>query len=184
MLLKEFKDVFVWTYKDLKNIIPKLIQHKIELDTSIPPTHQARYILNLNYVVVVKHDISKLLVVRFIQPIEEATWLSPIVVVPKKNGKLKICVDFKKLNKATKKYPYPLLFSNEVLNTIARYEAYSFLDGYSRYHQISITPEDRYKTTFVTDWGAFIWMVMPFGVKNGPPTFQRVVSKAFKKYLD
>jgi hypothetical protein len=56
--------------------------------------------------------------------------------------------------------------------------------GMKRYHQISITPEDRYKITFVTNWGAFIWMVMPFGVKNGPPTFQRVVSKAFKKYLD
>jgi hypothetical protein len=56
------------------------------------------------------------------------------VVVPKKNGKLKICVDFKKLNKATKKYPYPLPFSNEVLNIVAQYETYSFLDGYSGYH--------------------------------------------------
>jgi hypothetical protein len=81
MLLKEFKDVFPWTYKDLKGITPKLIQHKIELDTSIPPTHQARYRLNFNYVVIVKQDIDKLLTVGFIQPEEEATWLSPIVVV-------------------------------------------------------------------------------------------------------
>ncbi len=58
--------------------------------------------------VVVKEDIDKLLVVRFIQPMKEATWLSPIVVVLKKNGNLRICVDFKKLNKATKKDPYPL----------------------------------------------------------------------------
>ncbi len=65
-----------------------------------------------------------LLATRFIQPIEEATWLSPIVVVLKKNGKLIICVDFKKLTKATKKYPYPLPFFDEVLNTIARYEVY------------------------------------------------------------
>jgi hypothetical protein len=56
----------------------------------------------------------------------EATWLSPIMVVPKKNGKLKICVDFKKLNKATKKNPYLLPFSDEVLNIIIRYETYSF----------------------------------------------------------
>ncbi len=55
--------------------------------------------MNPNYVVVIKQDIDKLLVVGFIQPIKEATWLSPIVIVPKKNGKLKICVDFKKLNK-------------------------------------------------------------------------------------
>ncbi len=56
------------------------------------------------------------------------------MVVLKKNGKLKICVDFKKLNKATKKDPYPLPFSNEVLNTIVGYEGYPFLDGYSGYH--------------------------------------------------
>ncbi len=151
----------------MKNIPPKLTQYRIELNTSIPPTHQARYILNLSYAVVVKHDIDKLLVVGFIQPIKEATWFSPIVVVPKKNGKLKICVDFKKLNKATKKYLYPLPFSNEILNMIARYESYSFLDGYLRYHQIFIIPEDRYKITFVINWGAFVWMVMSFGVKNG-----------------
>ncbi len=71
--------------------------------------------------------------------------------VPKKNGKLKFCVDFKKLNKATKKNPYPLPFFDEVLNIVAGYEAYSFLDGYSRYHHISIAFKDRYKITFVTD---------------------------------
>jgi hypothetical protein len=75
---------------------------------------------------------------------------------PKKNGKLRICVDFRKFNKATKKNPYPLPFFDEVLNIVVRYEAYSFLDGYSRYHQIFIAPKDRYKTTFVTDWGAFV----------------------------
>jgi hypothetical protein len=63
--------------------------------------------------------------------VEKATWLSPIVIIPKKNGKLKICIDFKKLNVATKKDPYPLLFTDEVLNIVAGYEAYSFLDGYS-----------------------------------------------------
>jgi hypothetical protein len=93
------------------------------------------------------------------------------VVVPRNNDKLKICVDFKKFNKATIKDPYPLPFSDEVLNTIIRYEAYSFIDGFSSYHQIFIALENRYKTTFVTNWGAFVWMVMQFGVKNGPPTF-------------
>jgi hypothetical protein len=77
-LLKEFKDVFAWTYKDMKGIPPKLVQHIIELGTSTPPTHQASYILNPNYVVIVKHDIYKLLATRFIKPVEEATWLSPI----------------------------------------------------------------------------------------------------------
>jgi hypothetical protein len=106
------------------------------------------------------------------------------VVVLNKNGKLKICVDFKKLNKVTKKNPYPLPFFNEVLNIVTRYETYSFLDGYLGYHQIFITHDDRYKITFVIDWGAFVWMVIPFGVKNGPPTFQREVSIAFRDYLN
>jgi hypothetical protein len=72
------------------------------------------------------------------------------MVVPQKNGNLKIYIDFKKLNVATKKDPYPLPFTDEVLNTIAGYEAYSFLYGYSKYHQNFIVPEDKYKITFVT----------------------------------
>jgi hypothetical protein len=71
-----------------------------------------------------------------------------------------------------------------MLNTIAWYGAYSFLYGYSRYHQISIAPKDIYRITFVTDYGAFIWKVMLFGVKNGPPTYQRVVIKTLREYLD
>jgi hypothetical protein len=88
-----------------------------------------------------------LLAAKFIQYVQEATWLSPIVVVPKKNGKLKICIDFKNLNVATKKDPYPLPF------TVARYETYSFLNEYLRYHQIFITLKDKYKITFITGWG-------------------------------
>ncbi len=68
-----------------------------------------------------------MLVVGFIQSIEEATWLSHIVVIPKKNGKQKIYIDFKKLNAATKKDPYVLPFTNEMLNTIVGYEAHFFL---------------------------------------------------------
>jgi hypothetical protein len=73
------------------------------------------------------------------------------VVVPRKNGKLKIYIDFKKLNVATKKDPYPLPFINKVLNTLARYETYSFLDRYSRYHHISIVPKDKYKIAIAID---------------------------------
>ncbi len=130
-LLNEFKDVFAWTYKDLKGIPPELTQHRIELDTTISPPHQAMYRLNPNYATMAKQDIDKLLAVGFIEYVEEAIWLSPIVVIPKKNGKLRIFIDFRKLNVATKKDPYPLPFIDEMLNTIPRYEAYSFLDGCS-----------------------------------------------------
>jgi len=77
--------------------------------------------------------------------------LSPIVIVPKKNGNLWICIDFIKLNATTKNDPYPLTFTYEVLNTNSRYETYSFLDGYLGYPQIPIILKDRYKIAFVID---------------------------------
>ncbi len=104
-LLKVFKDIFAWTYKDLEGIPLDIVQHQIELNTSIPLVHQVKYWLNFNYVPIIKHDIDKLLVASFIKHVEEATWLSPIIVMCRKNEKLKICVDFKKLNATTKKYP-------------------------------------------------------------------------------
>jgi hypothetical protein len=133
-LLKEFKDIFIWTYKDLKGIPPDITQHRIELDTLIPPTHQTRYRLNPNYATILKQNVDKLLVAGFIKHVEEATWLSPIIVVLKKNGKIRIYVDFRKFNLATKKDPYPLPFTNGVINTIARHEVYTFLDGFSKCH--------------------------------------------------
>jgi hypothetical protein len=92
-------------------------------------------------------------------------------------------VDFRRFNKASKMDPYPLSFTDEVLDSVAGNKMYSFLDGFSRYHQIKIAPEDRYKTAFITDWGAFVWVVMPFGSKNAQPTYQRAVNQAFKEYL-
>jgi len=101
---------------------------------------------------------------------EEANLLSPIVIILKKN-KFKICMDFRWFNATTKKNPYPLLFIEEVLDKMVGHEVYSFLDGFFGYHQIMITLKDRYKTTFIIDFGAFIWVVMPFGLKNVPPTY-------------
>jgi hypothetical protein len=121
------------------------------LDTIIPLAHEFKYILYPNYATIVKQDIDKLLVVGFIEFVEETTWLSPIVIIPKKNGKLKICIDSIKLDATTKKDPYLLLFIDEALSIVAGYEACFFLDGYSRYHQISIVQEDKYKIAFVID---------------------------------
>ncbi len=83
-----------------------------------------------------------MLVVDFIKPVKEAIWLSPIVILLKKNGKFRICVEFKKLNATTKKDPYPLHCIDEVINIVNGHEVYTFLDGFSRYHQISIALED------------------------------------------
>jgi len=93
-------------------------------------------------------------------------------------------VDFRKFNEGTKKDPYLLPFTNEVINTIVGHEVYTFFDSFSRYHQISIAPKGQYKIAFVIDWGAFVSVRMPFEVKNGPPTYQRVIAKAFHEYID
>ncbi len=79
--IEKIQNVFVWVYKDLKGIPPHLVQHWIEFNTNIPTSHQARYRMNSDYVVVVKQDLDKFLAIGFIAPMEEATWHSPIVVV-------------------------------------------------------------------------------------------------------
>jgi hypothetical protein len=69
------------------------------------------------------------------------------------------------------------------LDEVAKHEVYSFLDGFFGYHQIMITPKSRYKIVFIIDWGVFIGIVMPFGLKNAPPTYQHVMNTTFKDYL-
>ncbi len=123
-LLKEFKDIFAWTNKDLKGIPHDMAQHQIKLDTLIPLVHQARYRLNPNYATIVQHDIDKLFATSFIKRVEEAIWLSPKVIVPKKDGKFRICVNFRKFNVVTKKDPYQLPFTKEVINIVAGHEVY------------------------------------------------------------
>jgi hypothetical protein len=90
-LLKEYKDVFVLTYKDLRGIPPHLA-HQFEFNTNIPVSHQTQYQMNSNYVAVIKQNLDKLLAMGFITRVEQVTWLSPIMVVSKKNGKLRICM--------------------------------------------------------------------------------------------
>jgi hypothetical protein len=155
-LFKEFIDIFAFSYKDLRGIPEHIATHRIDLDPTISPSHQARYRMNPNYAKAVKDDLERLLTAGFIMPVDQATWLSPILVVPKKNGKLRICVEFRRLNTATKKDPYPLPFTDEVLDTVIGHEAYSFIDCFSGYHQVRIHPDDRSKTAFITEWGAYV----------------------------
>ncbi len=93
-LLKDYKDNFAWNYLDLKGIPPWIVQHHIELDTTIPLAHEVKYQMNPNYATIIKQDLDKLLNVGFITPIERASWLSPIVVVLKKNEKFWIFMNF------------------------------------------------------------------------------------------
>eukprot|EP00253_Pinus_taeda_P013985 PITA_13985 len=107
----------------------------------------------------------------------------PLVLVPKKNGKWRICVDYRELNKATKKDHFPLPFIDQVLDGLVGKRFLSFLDGFSEYNQIQISLEDQDNTTFTCPWGTFAYRVLPFGLCNAPATFQRVVLSIFAELV-
>ena len=128
----------------------------------------------------VQKEIARLLEAGLIFPVDNSSWCAPIVVSVKKNGKIRICVDFKQLNKATIKDFYPLPFIDQILDFLAGKECYSFMDCFVGYNQIALAPEDKLKTTFTTIFGTFAWHVMPFGLCNAPATYQRFMHETFK----
>ena len=106
MLLQEYRDVFTGSHEDMKGLDPKFYQHQINLSTDAKPVQQRWYRINPNYAARVKEEIEKILKIGF----------SPIVVVPKKNGKIKVCVDYRKLNVVTDTDAFPLPFTNSILD--------------------------------------------------------------------
>jgi hypothetical protein len=94
---------------------------------------------------IVKEELQKLLNVNFIYPISDSQWVSPLVIVPKKNEKWRICVDYRELNKATQKDHFPFPFIDQVLDALLGKNFFSFLDGFNGYNQIHIAPEDQEK---------------------------------------
>ena len=116
--------------------------------------------------------------------VEEAEWVSLRVIQRKKHTKdIRAYVDYRSLNSAYLHDPFPTPFTDEVLEQFARKEAYSFTDGFSGYHQVRISEEDKRKTTFITEWGSFAYNVMPFGLKNAPTVFSRIVIEAFREFI-
>ena len=99
--LREYRDVFAWTYKDLKGVDPTICQHTIPMKEDAKPTRQRPYTYNDTFAKKIKEELDKLKEAQFIYEIEHTDWVSPIVIVPKKNGKLRVCVNLKKVNTAT-----------------------------------------------------------------------------------
>lgn len=130
-----------------------------------------------------KQEIEELLESKFIFPVQFTNWVSPLVTVLKKNGKVRVCIDFRQLNKATKKDHYPIPFIYEILDQVAGHEFYSFCDGYKGYHQIPMALKDALKTAFVMPWGTFAYRVMPFGLSTAPATFQRIMTEALHQVI-
>jgi hypothetical protein len=137
---------------------------------------------------VVKKEVLKLLKARVIYPVSDSEWVRPVQVVSKKGGMTvihneknelipqrtvtswRMCIDYRRLNKATQKDHFPLPFIDEMLKRLTNH-SFCYLDGYSGYHQIPIHPDDQSKTTFTCPYGTFTYRQMSFGLCNAPASF-------------
>ena len=201
-ILQEHKAAIGWTIADIKGISPTVCMHRILLEDDAKPSREAQRRLNPNLKEVVKEEVLKLLKVGIIYPISDSKWVSPVHVVPKKSGITvvanenneliptrkttgwRVCIDYRKLNTATRKDHFPLPFIDQMLERLAGHAYYCFLDGFSGYNQIAIAPEDQEKTTFTCPFGTFAYQRMPFGLCNAPATFQRCMMSIFSDMLE
>jgi hypothetical protein len=127
----------------------------------------------------IRQEVRKLLDASFIEEVTHPVWLTNPVIVPKANGKLRMCIDYTNLNKACPKDPYPLPRIDQIVDSTSRCDLLSFLDAYSGFRQIQMSRQDRKHTAFVTVAGLYCYVVMPYDLKNALPTFVRAMSKTF-----
>jgi hypothetical protein len=151
---------------------------------------------------VVKKEVIKLLDAGIIYPVPHSKWVSPVHCVLKKGGLTVVkneknelipqstvigwwlCIDYRKLNKATKKDHFALPFIDEMLERLANHAYFCFLNGYSGFMQIPIHPDDQHKTTFTCPYGTFAYRMMSFGLCNAPASFQRCMMAVFSEFMD
>ena len=169
-LLSDYSDLFVTPGGQLgcTNVVRHVIQ------TSGPPIHQPMRRLPVALKETVDSQVETMLTQNVIRP-SCSPWCSPIVMVKKKDGSWRFCVDFRKLNSVTHQDAYPLPRIDATLDSLAGSTLFSTLDLASGYWQVELNPADREKTAFSTSKGHFEFNVMPFGLTNAPATFQRLM---------
>ncbi|GJW37890.1 reverse transcriptase domain-containing protein [Tanacetum coccineum] len=196
-VLKSHKRAIAWKLSDIKGVDPEFCTHKILMEEDYEPTVQSQRRVNPKIHDVIKKEVEKLLDAGLIYPISDSPWVSPVHCVPKKGGITvvknddndliptrlvtgwRVCIDYRKLNEATRKDHFPLPFMDQMLERLAGNQYYCFLDGFSGYFQIPIDPKDQEKTTFTCPYGTFAYRRMPFGLCNAPGTFQRCMMAIF-----
>jgi len=132
---------------------------------------------------IIGEEIHKLLTDGFIKEVHHPDWLANPILVKKKNGKMWMCVDYTSLNKACPKVPFPLPRIDQIVDYTAGCETLTFLDSYSGYHQIKMKESDQLATSFITPFGMYCYVTMPFGLRNAGATYKRCMLHVFGKHI-
>ncbi|XP_050894658.1 uncharacterized protein LOC127101322 [Lathyrus oleraceus] len=185
-LLRENKDCFAWDYDEMPGLKRELVELKFPIKDGKKPIKQTPRRFAPEILSKIKKEVERLLRCNFIRTTRYVKWIANIVPVIKKNGSLRVCIDFRDPNAATLKDEYPMSVAEMLVDSAAGYEYLSMLDGYSGYNQIFIAEEDVSKTAFRCPGaiGTYEWIVMPFGLKNAGATYQQAMNSIFHDYIE
>jgi len=177
-----FKDVFP---DELPHGLPpsREVDHKIELTPGSKPPSRPTFRLSAFELTELKKQLEELIKAGFIRP-SLSPYGAPILFVKKKDGTMRMCVDYRALNNITVKNSYPLPRVDELFDRLQGAKFFSKIDLRSGYHQIRIAEEDVSKTAFRTRYGHYEFMVLPFGLTNAPGTFMHLMHQTFREFLD
>ncbi|KAG7548045.1 Integrase catalytic core [Arabidopsis suecica] len=160
-----------------------VIEKKLNTVPTFKPVRQKRRRLGPDRTKAVQDEVTRLLKAGLIMEVQYPEWLANPVVVKKKNGKWRVCVDYTDSNKACPKDSYPLPHIDRLVEATAGNQLLSFMDAFSGYNKILMHKDDCEKTAFITDRGTYCYRVMPFGLKNAGATYQRLVNEMFAEQV-
>ena len=181
--LRENVDVFAWSAYEALGIYLSFICHHLNVNPFITPKRQPPQRPSKEHAEVVRNEVAKLKQAGAIKEVFYPQWLANTVMVKKKTGKWRVCVDFTDLNKACPKDPFPMPRIDQLVDATVGHPRMSFLDAFQGYHQLPLALDDQEKTVFVTPIGNYHYKVMPFGLKNAGSTYQRMMTKMFEPQL-